>query len=386
MLEIVIIFTVPLEILARGPEALRAYQKALKYGKTHDRRVPVMIVGQDRSGKTSLKKSLKRELFDPEQDSTVGIEVDPSLCQIATEVWTARGAAGSINETLATDVTPFEHRAARQTLKNLKLEQQARKESREQQSDSLAERADAMKKELPERKESNRQEKEKPEQWERSSGLEQASTMPEEIQRIMLAKLKAKEGDEDDDDEDEDDAIDLILWDFAGQSVFYTTHPLFMSRIAIYILTHNLSKELDAKAVPLVKRGVYKRLEDIHCETTNMDYIHFWLSSIHAFSHKPESSNTKSEHLPSELPAVLLVGTHADKPARDAKPGEIGMEILSNLDGKPYAEHLVREVFTVDNTRSGSQQDEDEEVKRLRRKIIEVAQHLPHVKEKIPLP
>ena len=47
---------VPQQILARGPLALDAYNKALSEGETCDKRVPIMLIGQDRSGKTSLKK------------------------------------------------------------------------------------------------------------------------------------------------------------------------------------------------------------------------------------------------------------------------------------------------------------------------------------------
>ena len=39
----------------------------------------IMLIGQDRAGKTSLRKSLLGMPFDPEEQSTVGIEVDPSL-------------------------------------------------------------------------------------------------------------------------------------------------------------------------------------------------------------------------------------------------------------------------------------------------------------------
>ena len=41
-----------------------------------------MLIGQDRAGKTSLKKSLLGLPFDSKEQSTEGIEVDPSKCQI----------------------------------------------------------------------------------------------------------------------------------------------------------------------------------------------------------------------------------------------------------------------------------------------------------------
>ena len=42
----------------------------------------IMFVGQARAGKTSLKKSLLGMPFDPEEQSTVGIEVDPSSFKV----------------------------------------------------------------------------------------------------------------------------------------------------------------------------------------------------------------------------------------------------------------------------------------------------------------
>ena len=42
----------------------------------------VMIVGQERAGKTSLKKSLLGMPFSQEEESTVGIEVDPSKFEV----------------------------------------------------------------------------------------------------------------------------------------------------------------------------------------------------------------------------------------------------------------------------------------------------------------
>ena len=42
----------------------------------------ILVIGQDRAGKTSLKKSLLGLPFDSEEKSTEGIEVDPSNCKI----------------------------------------------------------------------------------------------------------------------------------------------------------------------------------------------------------------------------------------------------------------------------------------------------------------
>ena len=66
---------------------MEAYKKALAHGKTFDRRFPLMLIGQHRAGKTSLMKSLKGIYYNPQEDSTAGIEVDPSYFKLTTEPW-----------------------------------------------------------------------------------------------------------------------------------------------------------------------------------------------------------------------------------------------------------------------------------------------------------
>jgi len=73
---------VPAEIRGRGPRAERAFQKAMQSGKVKVYRGRIMFLGQDRAGKTSLKKSLLGLPFDPKQESTVGVEVNPSKCEV----------------------------------------------------------------------------------------------------------------------------------------------------------------------------------------------------------------------------------------------------------------------------------------------------------------
>lgn len=51
----------PKEILARGPEAVHAYEEACISGTQPVYRTRLMLVGQDRVGKTSLKKALTRQ-------------------------------------------------------------------------------------------------------------------------------------------------------------------------------------------------------------------------------------------------------------------------------------------------------------------------------------
>ena len=50
--------------------------EAVKYGKKRNNRISVFFIGQDRVGKTSVKKSLLGEELDEQEPSTVGIDFD----------------------------------------------------------------------------------------------------------------------------------------------------------------------------------------------------------------------------------------------------------------------------------------------------------------------
>ena len=70
---------------AEGQRAQVAYGKALRDGFVNVYRGRILLIGQDRAGKTSLKKSLLGLPFDPKEQSTEGIEVQASTCQIEVE-------------------------------------------------------------------------------------------------------------------------------------------------------------------------------------------------------------------------------------------------------------------------------------------------------------
>ena len=262
----------PLEIRSRGRRALTAHKKALSEGRRFIKRVPIMLIGQDRSGKTSLAKSLKGERFNPEEDSTVGIHIDPSHFNLSTEIW--------------------------------------------------------------------------------------------------------KQGEKED--------IYSVLWDFGGQAVYYTIHPLFLTSRAIYLLVNDLSRHLHHKAKSVMKQGMFTKSQDSFRFKTNADYLDFWMSSVASFAIQDESNSreTKSDWLP-ELPPVFLVCTHADKPFDGRDPRKLGNEVFGHLQTKPYQNH-IHDVFIVDNTKSGHELG-CPEVLRLRQEIRAVAEELPHMKEAVPI-
>ena len=395
----IVIFTVPPEIRARGPEALEAYNNALAKGQTCVKRVPLMIVGQDRSGKTSVKKSLKGICFKPDEDSTLGIEVDRYHFKVTTEMW----KTGEIVEEANNDTTviSFEYNTARWIAGKWKTHEKIA----EVKKTSSAESAGYDFEEIENAKErgpcetlssanllessinpastnstddepnlSSREIQNPTElEPEEDSHINLLETLPDFYDVVKLLPQFLRENWEDDKED-----IYSILWDFAGQSVYYVTHPLFLTRRAIYFLVYDLSRNPSDKATPLVKQGVYKEFNaDEYNLKTNFDYLDFWMSSLAALG-DPETV------LPfKKFPAVFLVCTHADQPYCARDPVELAYEIFGDLRAKPYGAHLF-DVFCVDNSKSGTK-SECKEIMRLRDKVHVISKELPHVTEAIPI-
>ena len=186
---------------------------------------------------------------------------------------------------------------------------------------------------------------------------------------------------------EEEEEIFSILWDFGGQSVYYATHPIFLTEKAIYILACDLSRNPYDKADTLIRKGLYRNREDTCCNNTNIDYLDFWLSSVYSLVNPDALGEDSSEShtLPARLPPVFLVCTHGDEPYRKTTdPRDLALDIYGYLRTKPYEHHLFKDVFVVDNTKSGSVK-ECQEVVRLREELLSVAQSLPQMKEAVPL-
>ena len=244
---------VPPEILARGPAALEAYNQALAEGKTSVKRVPIMLIGQDRAGKTSLKKSLKGISFDPEEDSTVGIVVDPSLFKVTTETWRT---GTTENDQNAEEASSFVNHISMWIVDNLKerrnsTQVEADTEENESTLDSeiteipseprsTEQLSDAEKAEIssePRTMSSRDEPQVSPYALEQNQEDEFDSPTPCVPEEVATKTETLLEGGWEDNRED----VYSTLWDFAGQLVYYVTHPLFLTARAIYCLVYDLS-------------------------------------------------------------------------------------------------------------------------------------------------
>lgn len=176
-------------------------------------------------------------------------------------------------------------------------------------------------------------------------------TMPKELTPLVAECLRRQESQ---DDESSDREIVLDIWDVAGQHLYYATHPVFFSHKAVYLLVHNLSKNLDELAEPSFKHGGHTVPLKNTSDETNLDMLSSWLVSIHSIRHRSVDDdfiNTCRSTIHCLPPPVLLVGTHADKvSAGDIE--EAHDKITSNLKGKAFQKHVLVPFYKVDNTKS----------------------------------
>ena len=306
-----------------------------------------MIIGQNRTGKTSLKKSLKGEKFNPKELSTEGIETDPSYFKVSTEIW--RTGEPDRESDSGSEVL-YEHRIAQSMFRKLTNVKRFFKKPGKSKTES------------------------------KSYSHPFEEEVPDTIATLVEKFLKNNEM-------GEEENVFSIIWDFGGESVYYATHPIFLTERAIYILTCDLSRHPYDKADTLVKKGLYMSEEDICCNKTNVDYLDFWLSSVYSLvnPHAIGQDTSVSHPSPVSLPAVFVVCTHADEPyCCTTDPRELALRIFGFLRTKPYKKHLFKDVFAVDNTKSGSK-NECPEVARLRKELLSVAHSLPYLKEAVPL-
>ena len=196
--------------------------------------------------------------------------------------------------------------------------------------------------------------------------------VPDEIVTILEEHLEKNEG-------DTNEKIWPTIWDFAGQDIYRAIHPIFMSSDDIYLLVFDLTKRLSEKAECRVNVG-HKELTATarDSEDTNLDHLLRWMDLIHSLK-KDSQSDSHS------YPPVILVGTHAD--CVDDPHKQINSVVEGKcsavFDGYTYLHHIAG-CRPIDNTKSGKTVDQ-EEIIELRKKILELADKMPHTKKKIPL-
>ena len=213
---------------------------------------------------------------------------------------------------------------------------------------------------------------------------------PDEITKRVEELIKYLKGEGEGVTEEPDGSIEL--WDFAGQQLYYASYPVFLTPRAIYILVCNLSKSLHDTAQPCVRQGNHNFTLDNPNRETNLENLLSWLSTVHSITQMRRQPHDDAEGKLLHLhPPVIIVGTHADKPFEDIET--MKRKIQEAIAGKDYEGHVVRPIFSIDNTAKliqrrvkkvfGKDKNIDD-IQELKVKIMEVLRQEPYMKERIP--
>ena len=149
------------------------------------------------------------------------------------------------------------------------------------------------------------------------------------------------------------------IWDCGGQPVFLEILPAFLTSRTMFLLLYDASKSFHEKwkSVQTVQ-GERKEVEEVNM--TTLDLLHSWLSNIHI--HLAAKYDEDGAIL--DYPRVLCIGTHGDKLAY------VNDELKSHCRGKPF-EVLIDDFYIVDNTTAGRGKYEDPNFSKIRRKIYD---------------
>ena len=125
-----------------------------------------------------------------------------------------------------------------------------------------------------------------------------------------------------------------ILWDFAGQIQYLSTHTVFIRKRNIVLIVFKASCDLSS----FIETRAGEELPSNRA-TTHFAVIHYWLQSISSVCHDAGGADHMSEF----LPTAILVATHIDEILGNIEEGKeaIIAQLIRELEGKPYAKHLA---------------------------------------------
>ncbi|XP_063417524.1 uncharacterized protein LOC134700084 [Mytilus trossulus] len=159
----------------------------------------------------------------------------------------------------------------------------------------------------------------------------------------------------------------IIIWDFGGQDVFYSTHQTFLTYRAIYILVLDGSRKLDDPC------PTEQYLPGKSGQKTAKDYLLFWINTIVTYCKGSVEG----------FPRITIVLTHKDK----LKPNEIQQrrtevfaEIKHMFSQTPFMQHLVIEDQIFVNAKDKC----DPELAKLKKIIIRESKMQPTWGEPLP--
>ncbi|XP_061191926.1 uncharacterized protein LOC133200170 isoform X2 [Saccostrea echinata] len=415
----------PKEILARGPEAVQAYEEACISGTQPVYRTRLMLVGQERVGKTSLKRALTRQKHNKDEEQTVGIDLSNS-CSFSYlhDKWqmAVQGEHEKEADTLeeqkqlgimggVVGLQEEYHKAlAENIVKELnqpKFRKEASMKGRATSRDSakstrkpfdlesikstssvhgaiahipekLSHIPPEMFTDVPERVvqlvqemlDQNREpttSKNQPKLSKTSSFKQSSSSKPPIPEPTLDSSSEV-------DKTNIEKKVVLNIWDFSGHSLYYTTHQVFLSSRAVYMIVFNLCHDLKTT-----------RSENSSTEAWNtIEYMDYWLRTIYSHTSQNSTNTITSSRI---SPPILVVGTHrnslsSDEVEQKKLVEEKFDELRTFMMDKPYTRHLITPFIAIEND---MEEGEDPQIGEVRKMIKEAASEEPYMGEQMPI-
>ncbi|XP_072043731.1 uncharacterized protein [Amphiura filiformis] len=380
----------PAEILARGPKAVEAYLKASKDGTKRVYRTRLMLVGQERVGKTSLMKSFTGQRFNESEQITDGVD-----SRTFVEVSEDKVSPWKVQEAAIKDFAKYKETQEEDAICDFivqKLKEEPEIDQNEEHERDQKEEHERDQKEEPER--DQKEEPERDQKLEQSASLRSGKdniihggatetsggtpNLPEAISKKVAQQLQSQQ-------DDHKGVPEFHIWDFGGHDVYYTTHQVFLSHRAIYVLVFDL--RLDLSQPVKVKVPNTEEDESRFHDLTGLDFLDFWMQSI--FAYTTTNQEVRDENKPQLSPPIFIVGTHRESDDISTDPqerkrliSEKFKSIYNLLSNKAYEAHVVSQHYDVENS---SNSQADAVLSSLRKDIISVAGQETYMGEKIPL-
>ena len=309
----------------------KAYYQALKGGEVKNTRIPIMIVGNDRTGKTSLRKHLLGIPFDIEEASTNGIQVDvvELTAENAQDEWKSKG------KNFFTSSTEAEEKV----LENAAQLIFQKKQNQDQENPDFTTAAPLT--------------------------YDKVKKIDELLSKVPHGKQSAP--------------VRVFIHDFAGQSIYYDTHFCFLKMLCPYLLVIDVSVDLDKPAQPRFKFksiDIERKLNDPFLET-NLDCLLSWLT-VWAKLSDLYNDTLERGNLEFELPPIVIVLTNIDRYKGDIN--NMVKRIKHLLTHKAF-QNVLPDIFLIDNTSSGRN---GSEIKKLRGLLFNLCTSI--LNEQPPMP
>eukprot|EP00435_Cladocopium_sp_Y103_P037112 s328_g9.t1 len=211
-----------LDLKRQGPAAMRAFRTAMKEGVQPLHSVKLCLVGHARAGKTSTLRSLSGRDFNPNQQSTHGVET--KSCTLDKELWNPgseiNGAASAwqeLSEGLGSVAKLLEEKVAITVADTMKAQAAASPQNSTTSQDAS------------------------PSVRSKGGNGALAEDTVLLIQRAISGEQRSSE------------QVVVQTWDFAGQEMYYNMAHVFLTALGIYVLVLDLSAWRDATPVEKVE-------------------------------------------------------------------------------------------------------------------------------------